>query len=68
LNVPVYIYRRPDGSSFETQQRMTDDALIACPTTGRSVERVLQPFAPRYTGTGFYSTDRRKPNGTRPTE
>ena len=28
-----------------------------------SVERVLQPFIPRYKGTGFYSTDHRKPTG-----
>jgi putative FmdB family regulatory protein len=60
--VPVYVYRRLDGSIFETHQRMAEDALIACPTTGQSVERVLQPFAPRYTGTGFYSTDNRKAN------
>jgi predicted nucleic acid-binding Zn ribbon protein len=25
------------------------------------VERVLQPFTPLYKGTGFYSTDHRKP-------
>jgi putative FmdB family regulatory protein len=61
--VPVYVYRRRDGSSFETQQRMADDALLACPTTGQSVERVLQPFTPRYTGTGFYSTEHRQSNG-----
>jgi len=62
--VPVYVYRRWDGSTFETEQRMAEDALVACPTTGQSVERVLQPFTPRYTGTGFYSTDHRTPNGT----
>jgi putative FmdB family regulatory protein len=61
--VPVYVYRRWDGSTFETQQRMAEDALVTCPTTGQSVERVLQPFTPRYTGTGFYSTDHRTPNG-----
>jgi putative FmdB family regulatory protein len=55
--MPVYVYRRLDGSTFETQQRMAEDALIACPTTGQTVERVLQPFTPRYTGTGFYATD-----------
>jgi putative FmdB family regulatory protein len=60
--VPVYVYRRRDGSTFETEQRMADDALVDCPTTGQRVERVLQPFAPRYTGTGFYSTDHRKTN------
>jgi putative FmdB family regulatory protein len=58
--VPVYVYRRQDGSTFEIQQRMTEDALVSCPTTGQSVERVLQPFTPRYKGTGFYSTDDRK--------
>jgi predicted nucleic acid-binding Zn ribbon protein len=35
--------------------------LVRCPTTGQKVERVLQPFTPRYKGTGFYSTDHRKP-------
>jgi predicted nucleic acid-binding Zn ribbon protein len=64
LNVPVYVYRRLDGSTFETQQRMAEDALVACPTTGQSVERVLQLFTPRYKGTGFYSTDHRTPNGS----
>ena len=50
--VPVYVYRRDDGSTFEIEQRMTADALLSCPTTGRRVERVLQPFAPRYTERG----------------
>ena len=58
--MPVYVYRRDDGSTFEVEQRMSADALLSCPTTGRAVERVLQPFAPRYTGAGFYSTDQRK--------
>jgi putative FmdB family regulatory protein len=61
--MPVYVYRRRDGSTFETQQRMAEDALIACPTTGQTVERVLQPFSPRYTGTGFYATDQRTTKG-----
>jgi predicted nucleic acid-binding Zn ribbon protein len=56
----VYVYRRRDGSSFELEQRITVDALVSCPTTGQSVERVMQPFSPRYKGTGFYSTDHRK--------
>jgi predicted nucleic acid-binding Zn ribbon protein len=65
LNVPVYVYRRRDGSTFETEQRMAEDALVACPTTGQSVERVLQLFTPRYRGTGFYSTDHRTPHDER---
>jgi putative FmdB family regulatory protein len=63
--VPVYVYRREDGSTFELQQRMTEDRLVNCPTTGQRVERVLQPFAPRFKGAGFYSTDHRK---AKPTE
>ena len=55
--MPVYVYRRRDGSTFETQQRMAEEPLVDCPTTGQTVERVLQPFTPRYSGTGFYSTD-----------
>jgi putative FmdB family regulatory protein len=58
--VPVYVYRRQDGSTFELEQRMADDALVTCPTTGQRVARVLQPFTPRYKGTGFYSTDHRR--------
>jgi putative FmdB family regulatory protein len=61
--MPMYVYRCDDGSTFEIEQRMTADALLICRTTGQTVVRVLQPFSPRYTGTGFYSTDHRKPNG-----
>jgi predicted nucleic acid-binding Zn ribbon protein len=60
LIVPVYVYRRHDGSSFELEQRITVDALVSCPTTGQSVERVMQPFTACYKGTGFYSTDHPK--------
>ena len=58
--MPVYVYRRLDGSTFEIEQRITEASLISCPTTGQTVERVLQPFTPRYRGTGFYSTDHRR--------
>jgi hypothetical protein len=43
----VYVYRRQDGSTFELGKRITEDSLVSCPTTGQSVERVLQPFTPR---------------------
>lgn len=59
--MPVYVYRREDGSTFELAQRITEDSLVSCPTTGQPVERVVQPFTPGYRGTGFYSTDHRKP-------
>jgi putative FmdB family regulatory protein len=66
VRMPVYVYRRADGSTFELEQRMSDESLVSCPTTGQRVERVLQPFTPRYKGTGFYSTDHRKPNAAAP--
>ena len=62
VTVPTYVYRRQDGSTFEIEQRMSEERLVICPTTGQMVERVLQPFTPRYKGTGFYSTDHRKPD------
>lgn len=64
--MPVYVYRRKDGSIFEIEQRITEDSLIRCPTTGLEMERVLQPFSPRYRGTGFYSTDHGKPRPEEP--
>jgi predicted nucleic acid-binding Zn ribbon protein len=65
LIVPVYVYRRQDGSTFEFEQRITADGLVCCPTTGQRVERVLQPFTARYRGSGFYSTDHRKPKAAK---
>ena len=64
--MPVYVYRRQDGSSFEVTQRITDAGLVSCPTTGQHVERVLQPFSPHYKGSGFYSTDSRKAKAKEP--
>lgn len=58
--MPVYVYRRRDGSSFELEQPITGDALVICPTTGQSVQRVMQPFSPHYKGPGLYSTDHPK--------
>jgi predicted nucleic acid-binding Zn ribbon protein len=64
--MPVYVYRRQDGTSFELGQRITEACLVSCPTTGQPVERVLQPFSPRYRGGGFYATDSRKPETKEP--
>ena len=64
--MPVYVYRRADGSTFELEQRITVRALVSCPTTGQPVVRVMQPFSARYKGTGFYSTDHRRPTSSDP--
>lgn len=39
--MPTYAYRREDGTTFETQQRITEDPLEKCPETGQSVERII---------------------------
>ncbi|HEX5225498.1 MAG TPA: zinc ribbon domain-containing protein [Solirubrobacteraceae bacterium] len=55
--MPIYEYRRPDGTTFEIQQSFSDDALSVDPETGVPVERVLHPPAVHFKGKGFYNTD-----------
>src|SRR5437588_12943497 len=55
--MPIYEYRRPDGTTFEIQQSFSDDALRVDPDTGVPVERVLHPPAVHFKGKGFYNTD-----------
>jgi putative FmdB family regulatory protein len=55
--MPIYEYRRPDGSTFEVMQRMSEDALTHDPETGVPVQRVLSPVAIHFKGKGFYNTD-----------
>ncbi len=55
--MPIYEYRRPDGTTFEIQQSFSDDALVVDPDTGVPVERVLHAPAVHFKGKGFYNTD-----------
>lgn len=55
--MPTYLYRRKDGSTFETTQRITEDALEECPDTGQPVTRIIQAPSIRFRGNGFYSND-----------
>jgi putative FmdB family regulatory protein len=55
--MPIYEYRRPDGTTFEIQQSFSDDALTVDPETGVPVERVLHAPAVHFKGKGFYNTD-----------
>jgi predicted nucleic acid-binding Zn ribbon protein len=55
--MPIYEYRRPDGTTFELQQSFSDEPLRVDPETGVPVERVLHPPAVHFKGKGFYSTD-----------
>ena len=55
--MPIYEYRRPDGSTFEIQQSFSEDPLKTDPDTGVPVERVLHAPAVHFKGKGFYNTD-----------
>jgi putative FmdB family regulatory protein len=55
--MPIYEYRRPNGSTFEVLQAFTDDPLQHDPDTGVPVERVLHAPAVHFKGKGFYNTD-----------
>ena len=55
--VPFYEYRRPDGTTIEVMQKMTDPPLAEDPETGVPLERVFHPIAVHFKGKGFYNTD-----------
>jgi putative FmdB family regulatory protein len=55
--MPIYEYRRPDGTTFELQQSFSDETLKVDPDTGVPVERVLHAPAVHFKGKGFYNTD-----------
>ncbi|MEA2200059.1 MAG: hypothetical protein QOI89_655 [Solirubrobacteraceae bacterium] len=55
--MPIYEYRRPDGTTFDIQQSFSDEPLAVDPETGVPVERVLHPPAVHFKGKGFYNTD-----------
>jgi predicted nucleic acid-binding Zn ribbon protein len=56
-SVPFYEYKRPDGTTFEVMQKMSDPPLTHDPETGVPVTRVFHPIAVHFKGKGFYNTD-----------
>jgi putative FmdB family regulatory protein len=55
--MPIYEYRRPDGTTFEVLQSITAEPLTEDPELGVPVERVLHAPAVHFKGSGFYNTD-----------
>lgn len=55
--MPVYTYRREDGTTFDIRQSFADDPLNVCPTTGQHVVRVVQNAGVIFKGSGFYVND-----------
>ena len=58
--MPVYTYRRDDGTTFEIQQRFSDEPLTVDPTTGQKVVRIVSAPSIIFKGSGFYATDHKK--------
>lgn len=58
--MPVYTYRREDGSTFDIRQRFSDEALELCPETGQKVTRLIQAAGIIFRGSGFYVNDSKK--------
>lgn len=55
--MPIYEYRREDGTVFEIVQKVSEEVLKKCPTTGQKVERIMSTFSAHFKGSGFYKTD-----------
>jgi putative FmdB family regulatory protein len=55
--MPIYEYRRDDGTTFEVLQKFSDPPITEDPETGRPVTRVYSPVAVHFKGSGFYNTD-----------
>ncbi len=55
--MPVYMYRREDGTTFEYKQKFSDDPLATDPDTGQNVVRVVQSTGIIFKGSGFYVND-----------
>jgi putative FmdB family regulatory protein len=55
--MPIYEYKRPDGTTFEVMQKFEDDALTVDPDSGVPVQRVLSAPSIHFKGKGFHNTD-----------
>lgn len=60
--MPLYTYRREDGTTFELRQSFSDNALTIDPATGQKVVRVVQGAGVIFKGSGFYVTDSKGAN------
>ncbi|NWF68045.1 MAG: zinc ribbon domain-containing protein [Chloroflexi bacterium] len=55
--MPVYTYRREDGTLFDYRQSFNDEPLNTDPGTGQRVTRVVQAAGVIFKGSGFYVND-----------
>ncbi len=55
--MPLYTYRREDGTTFDIRQKFLDEPLAVDPATGQRVVRVVQAVGVIFKGSGFYVND-----------
>ncbi len=55
--MPLYTYRREDGTTFDIKQSFSDAALTIDPETGQHVSRVVYAAGIVFKGSGFYVND-----------
>ncbi|MBA3873256.1 MAG: hypothetical protein ABI970_08600 [Chloroflexota bacterium] len=55
--MPLYTYRRQDGTTFDIKQSFSDPALTVDPETGQHVSRVVYAAGIVFKGSGFYVND-----------
>jgi putative FmdB family regulatory protein len=46
--MPIYEYKREDGTTFEVFQKITEPPLTEDPETGQAVSRVFSPVAVQF--------------------
>lgn len=57
--MPTYVYQcKKCDSTFEVEQRITENALTDCSCGGKgTVKRLIQPVAVMFNGPGFHIND-----------
>jgi len=55
--MPLYTYRREDGTTFDIKQSFSDPALTVDPQTGQHVSRIVHAAGIVFKGSGFYVND-----------
>jgi predicted nucleic acid-binding Zn ribbon protein len=55
--MPLYTYRREDGTTFDYRQGFNDEPLTTDPQTGAPVVRIVQAAGIIFKGSGFYVND-----------
>ena len=55
--MPLYTYRREDGTTFDIKQSFSDPALTVDPETGQHVSRVVYAAGIVFKGSVFYVND-----------